>query len=206
MYYILKGMKISKVIFRYSWVYDQSWSEKKKGNAKTENYPSQRKVLNYIKKVEKIWKKDEKKILTELSRITGLKWKEDKIICYVIGKCIPFSDPLTIPVYDKYPDYFIDILTHELIHQLFIQNEDLKQLKKAWKYTGKKYKNESQKTKIHIPLHDIHSHIYLKFFNEKRLKRDIKWISFLPDYKKSWEIVQKEGYKNIIKEFKNRIK
>jgi cephalosporin-C deacetylase-like acetyl esterase len=46
----------------------------------------------------------------------------------------------------------------------------------------------------------------LKFFNEKRLKRDIEQISFLPDYKRAWEIVQNDGYKNIIREYTKRIK
>ncbi len=189
-------MKMPKIIFRYSWIYDQIW----KGNKK--KYPSQRKILDYIKEIEKLWKRYEKKILSELSKISHLKWKSKFIYCYIVGRCKPFSDPLTIPVY-KNKNYFIDVLTHELIHQLFIQN--LRQSKKAWAYIFKKYKKESHTTKIHIPLHAIHTHIYLKFYGEKRLNRDIKLISFLRDYKKSWEIVQREGYQNIIREFTKRI-
>ena len=165
---------------------------------------SPQKVLNYIKKIEKLWKKEEKKALQELSRITQLKWKSKSIDCFVVGRCRPFSYPLTMPVYDKYPDYFIDVLIHELIHNIFIQNE--KELEKAWRYIGKKYKKESIITKNHITLHAIHSHIYLKFYGKERLKRDIRLINYLPDYKKSWQIVQKEGYKNIIDEFTKRIK
>jgi hypothetical protein len=78
-------------------------------------------------------------------------------------------------------------------------------LRKAWKYIERKYKNESFKTRIHIPLHAIHTHIYLKFFGEERLRRDVEAISFLPDYKRSWEIVQKEGYKKIIQEFVKQV-
>lgn len=194
-------MATPKIIFRYSWIYDQIWKEAL-SEKKRKKYLSPRKVLNYIKKVEKLWRKEEKKVLQELTRITRLKWGVKSITCYVVGKCKPFSDPLTMLVYEKYPDYFIDVLTHELIHQLFIQNE--KKLEKSWYYIWRKYKEETDNTKIHIPLHAIHSHIYYKFFNEKRLKRDIKFISFLPDYKKSWQIVQKEGYKNIITEFVKR--
>ncbi len=109
-----------------------------------------------------------------------------------------------MPVYKKYSDYFIDVLIHELIHNLFIQN--FERTKKAWQYFHRKYKKEPETTRIHIPLHAIHSHIYLKFYSEKRLKRDIKLISRLPAYKKSWQIVQKEGYQNIIREFVKRIK
>jgi hypothetical protein len=192
-------MTIPKIIFRYSPIYDELWGEK----IKKKGYPSSRKILNYIKKVEKLWRKDEWKVLSELSKITKLEWKEKQIYCYVVGKCIPISDPLTLPVYEKYPDYFIDVLVHEIIHLIFTQNEE--KTKKAWDYIWRKYQRETKKTKIHIPLYAIHSHIYLKFYNERKLKRDIKLISHLRDYKRSWKIVQKEGYKKIIKEFRKRI-
>jgi len=197
-------MNYPKIIFKYSWIYDQTWKEVSSGKKK--NYASQRKILNYIKKVEKLWRKEEKKVLQELAKITHLEWKAKFITCYVVGRCKPFSDPLTIPVYEKYPDYFIDVLTHELIHNLFIQPGNYQKSKKAWQYFHQKYKKFSHNTRIHIPLHAIHSHIYYKFFNEQRLKRDIKFISFLPDYKKSWQTVQKEGYKNIINEFVKRMR
>jgi len=194
-----------KIIFDYSWIYDEIWKEvwilKKE---KIKEYPSTKKILNYIKKVEKLWKKEEKKILQELSKITHLEWKSKIINCYVVGKRRPFSSPLTMPIYEKHPDYFIDVLIHELIHNLFFPN--YKKMEKAWKYIERKYKTKSKITKIHIPLHAVHSHIYLKFYSEKRLKRDIEHISRFPEYKKSWDIVQKEGYKNIINEFVKRIK
>jgi len=198
-------MNYPKIIFKYSWIYDQIWKEILSGKER-KSYPLTRKVLNYIKKVEKLWRKEEKKVLQELIRITYLKWRVKSITCYVVGRCKPFSDPLTMPVYEKCPDYFIDVLIHELIHNLFIQLGNYQKAKKAWQYFHQKYKKASRNTRIHIPLHAIHSHIYHKFFNEKRLKRDVEFISFLPDYKKSWRIVQKDGYKNIINEFVKRVK
>jgi hypothetical protein len=192
-----------KIIFKYSWIYDQIWKEgllmKKK-----KSYPSPEKVLNYIKKIEKLWRKEEKKVFQELARVTHLRWKTKTIDCFVVGRCRPFSYPLTMPIYEKHPDYFIDVLTHELIHNIFIQNKE--KTEKAFQYFHKKYKKQSLTTRIHIPLHAIHSHIYYKFFNENRLKRDIKFIGFLRDYKKSWQIVEKEGYQNIISEFIKSIK
>lgn len=198
--------KYPKIIFRYSWIYDQIWQKGwlEKVRGKKEGYPPPGKILSYIKKVEKSWKKEEQKILRELAKVAHLTWKIEKIDCYVVGRCVPFSCPLTMPVYEKYPDYFIDVLIHELIHNLFIQNEEITE--KAFQYFHKKYKKQSLHTRIHIPLQAIHSHIYYRFFNENRLKRDIKFINFLPDYKKSWQIVQKEGYQNIINEFTKRIR
>ncbi len=145
-----------KIIFKYSWVYDMHWKGIYKG--KSEKYPTAKQIQNYIRKVEKLWRKDENKVLSELSKISGLKWKKKSICCYVVGNCTPFSDPLTLKIY-KSPGYFVDVLIHELIHQLLIQNEvgswD------AWKYVHEKYKSESFKTRMHIPLHAIHWHILL---------------------------------------------
>ena len=207
-------MTIPKIVFRYSWVYDQLWGERIQGKKKIKNYPSP-KILSYIKRVEKLWKKDEKKILSELSRITGLKWKENEIICYVVDECISFSDPLTMPIYKKHfggyilKDRFIDKLIHEMIHRLFTQEESFKndKSKKAFAYFRRKYKKENWNTVLHIIVQAIHTHIFLKFYNEERLKREIKIVSTFsnPVYKKSWQIVQKEGYQNIIREFRKRI-
>jgi hypothetical protein len=198
-------MSLPKVVFKYSRVYDQKWKERinlhpKKNTA----YPSEKRIQNYILRIEKLWRGKERKILTEMTRVTGLKWKSKTILCYVVGRCTPFSEPLTMPVYEN-RNYFIDVLTHELIHQLFTQPGNLRRAKKSWSYIDKKYRNQSRKTRIHILLHAIHSHIYFRIFNEKRLERDIELISHLPDYRKSWQIVQKEGYKNIIREFKRRV-
>jgi len=205
-----------KIIFKYSWIYDQLWGERIKDKKNDKKYPSSRKILNYIKNIEKLWKNDEKKVLVELSRITGLKWKEDKIICYVVGKFVSFSDPLTMPIYKGYSegyiskDRFIDKLIHEMIHRLFTQEKDFKNNKssKSFAYFRKKYKKENWNTILHIIVHAIHSRIFLKFYNKKRLKREIKISSSFPDmsYKRSWEIVKREGYENIIREFTKRIK
>jgi len=196
-------MLLPKIIFKYSWIYNEHWREVYNKN---KDYPSGKEINNYIKKVEKLWRKDEEKILKELSVISGLRWKEKSIVCYVVGKCIPFSDPLTIKVYKEYPlDYFIDVLTHELIHQLFTQSESIQKSKKAWSYFHRKYKNEKFNTIIHIPVHAMHSHIILKYFGEKRLKREIESLSHLSEYKKAWDVVKNEEYKNIIKEFNKRV-
>ena len=203
-----------KIIFKYSQIYDQLWGERMKDKKKNKGYPSSRKILNYIKNIEKLWKNDEKKVLIELSRIIGLKWKEDKIICYVVGKSIPFSDPLTTPIYKRHSigyiskDRFIDILIHELIHRLLVRDFDFyKKLEKACMYFGRKYKEKNWSTLLHIVIHAIHSHIFLKFYNKKRLKREIEITSCYPGSisKKSCEIVQKEGYQKIIEEFRKRV-
>jgi len=201
-------MVVPKVVFRYSPIYDEmckggEFKETRKGLGK---YPSQKEIKIYMKKVEKIWRKEETKVLKELSKITKLKWKTKYIKCYVVGRVIPFSDPLSMPIYRKRTDYFIDVLIHELIHVLFVQN--FKESDKAWKYIFRKYKEEAYTTKVHIPLHAFHTYIYFKFFKEENMRRDINICKKLKlkKYVRSWKIVEKEGYENIIKEFKKRLR
>lgn len=201
---------VPKIEFRYSWIYDQRYRNSpgikeflKKSNL--EKYPSETKVKNYVKRMEKEWKKCGKRILKELTVITGLKWNEEIIICYVVGIGRPFSDPLTMKLFKNKND-FIDTLIHELIHQLFIQKINRLKIRKYLKYRNRKYRNESIITRNHILLHSIHKKLYLKFFDKRRLNNDIKKCQNWEDYKSSWEIVEKTGADNMIRKFKEVVK
>lgn len=196
-------MPIPEIRFKYSWVYDDHWrafySEEKE-------WPSCKKLEGNIVRIEREWQKKGELVLKEMSKISGLKWREKNIDCYVVGKCMPFSFPLTIMAYKDHPiDYTVDVLTHELVHQLFCQGDNEKQSYKAWEYFYKRYKAEEFNTIIHIPVHAIHYHIFMKFFGEKRLKREMDSMNRFPDYKRAWDIVLEEGAENIIAEFKKRV-
>lgn len=70
---------IPKIIFRYSGSYNKSFRNsprlKKTLSELGVEYPSVKKIKKYIGKVEILWRKDEKVILKEMSKITKLKWK-----------------------------------------------------------------------------------------------------------------------------------
>lgn len=195
-------IKLPKVEFRYSWVYDDIFKELDK--PPKDKVLSYRTIQGYIKQVEALWRKHEKSILQELSKVTKLLWQEEEIPCYVVTWSRPFSDPLTVSPWEP-KDYFLDILTHELIHRLFIQKGNMKRTDKVWKYFLRRYKNEPFNTRIHIPLHAIHEHIFRTLFNEKRLVREYITAKRWKEYKRSWDIVRKEGYQNIMKQFVDRI-
>jgi len=194
-------IKTPKIEFVYSFIYDRMLNKNKK-------LASRPAIFKTIKDIEKLWKKEEKKILTEIVKVTSSKWKEDKIKCYIISNfpVPPFSDPLTMPL-PKKKDYihFIDTLVHELLHQKLIQED--KYFDYWDNFIEKKFKDELFNTKVHILVHAIHKHIYLKFYNKKRLQHDINYCKKIgKGYSKAWAIVNKHGYKNIIKEFKNNTK
>jgi hypothetical protein len=199
---------IPKIEFRYSSVYDRNYRESKSIQKylkkRNEEYPSREEVIKYMKKAEKLWRKSEKKILIEISRITKLKWKEKRIICYIIGVGRSFSEPLTVRTFGKLWDRFIDVLTHELIHNIFNENND--KYMKWYNYVFKKYSKELRATKTHIVLCAVHWKLLLKLFGEERLKKEIKRYKEDIDYKRAWEIVEKESPDVILNKFYKLIK
>lgn len=200
---------IPKIQFKWSWIYEQIYHSI---NVKSEEYDYetyQRYIDGYITKVKEIWENIGEKVLKVISKESGLTWKEEKIICYPIKRSVlfPISDPLTIPIefegkeiFKLSHERFIDMLVHELIHNIMIQNE-----KKTGKYFSKifdKYPREEFDTVIHIIVHAIHKKIILEVFDKKRLEKEIAANSFYPAYKRSWEIVNEKGEESIINEFK----
>ena len=204
---------IPKINFIYSDIYQEVYHLPK--NYKYNFKIDEKFVESYINFISKEWKKYGSKILKYIQKITNLKFKRKEIDCFVIkiSKYVPISHPLTIPIQGTdgqniltlTKEQFFDMLVHELIHNLFIDNE--KKTKKYFNYIiKKKYRRYSWNTSIHVPLHAIHKEIFLKFFDENRLKKEIYFASFFPEYKRAWEIVLEEGSKNIIKEFRKRVK
>ena len=199
-----KTTKAPTIIFRFASIYNQQWKnvydyKMKKGEVFPYKFPSNDQIKEYIEKIKPFWRKIEEKVLSEMAEVIGFGWDDVKITCYVVGGgTIPFSEPLTVPVYKQYPNYFIDMLTHELIHQLFNQATNEEKTKKIGKLMDERYPNKTASTKIHIPILAVHTHLYKKIIGEDRLKINIREFQNLPDYKAAWDTVQKESYEKII--------
>lgn len=168
-------------------------------------------VNAFVYKVNHRWKKFEKRILKYTEQLTGLKWKKESIPCYIIkiSTFLPISCPLTIPIqlqtgkstFTLSVGRFIDILVHELLHILFMQNNSCKDY---FTYLiNEKYKAESWNTAAHVPIHAIHKKILFKFFGKNRFLREIRDAAHYPDYKRSWEIVDETGEDSIIEELRS---
>jgi hypothetical protein len=197
-------MLTPRINFRYSYIYDKNMEEWTKPYRARYHYkyPSEKEVEQKLKSYERVWSPYSIKILSDMSKVYGLKWKEKVLECYIVGFVTPFSDPLTL--HSHYSSgMFVDRLTHELIHQMQGQNED--ETEPIFKWLYKKYPKETENTKNHIPVHAVHAQICLDLFDEARLKKIIKGIP-VPDYIRAWEIVQEEGHENLIKEFRKRIR
>lgn len=200
---------IPKINFKWSFIYQEEIHLPKSAEYKRE--VSEKYVKDFIRKVSSRWEKIGNNILKYMEEITNLKWKKSGIDCYVIevSQFGPISDPLTIPINLFYNsqisslsvDRFIDMMVHELIHNLFVQNED-KIMDDYFDYLIKKYKGVGWNAAIHVPVHAIHKEIFMKFFDEKRLEEEINACSYYPEYEKAWDIVIKEGSGEIIETMK----
>lgn len=182
-----------QITFRHSWLYDNALRRKR-----SFRMPPEEIFNKSTSRIRREWVKIGPRVLDEIAKITKLRWHKREIIVYLTAGVIPYSDPLTIPLMKSAND-MIDTLTHELIHHILSEPENWLKIKKNWSKLMKKYAREPLNTKIHIVVHAIHHHILERFFGIKRLKRQMNMVKD-PDYLRSWKIVAREGYENIIKE------
>ncbi len=153
----------------------------------------------------KAWKPFEKQILTSMTDLLDLSFRQNIIDVHIAPWFNAFSDPMVIGVI-KEPDQFVDILTHELLHRLLTDNTSIPHetmiLVEWQKLFGKEH---TFGTLVHIPVHAVHKAIYLDVLNApERLERDIAGIKKIKatDYINAWGYVDKHGYLEIIEKLR----
>jgi len=195
-----------QVEFKYSFIYEQQIHHPGEFDFNiVEN-----EVKNFISNLKSDWNRVEKDLIDYLQKITNLKFKSNKINCYVVhtSSYMPISDPLTIAInlktdngtFGLEKERYLDMMIHELIHNLFIENE--KETDRYFKelFSGK-YSN-NWNISIHVLVHAIHKKIFDKFFSKERLDEELEISNYYPDYKEAWDIVMKEGEDSIIENLK----
>jgi len=190
--------KIPKLIIDYSWPYDEVLHEAYRKRYTDKTY---QKGERYAKRLQKEWNKISNKVFKSISKVSGLKWKEEKIRAYVVKHIrSPISFPLTLRM-DAPMFYQIENIIHELVHNIMVQNN--------WPNFNhrffKKYKNYKFNTMIHIPVHAILKLVFLELFGEKKTAKLImSYERAPPEYTQAWKIVEKEGAMEIIKKLKKK--
>lgn len=181
-------MKLPKIIFRRSWLYDNALVREPNWKKPEEEF-----MKKHFQKIQDDWRPFETKILKAISSTTKLSWNEKEIVVYFTYGVIPYSDPLTIN-----PVSNIHTITHELIHRIISEPpENSKRINDNWNLLMDKYKSETQKCRTHIVIHAIHLAILKKHFDDKTIQKEMAQVKH-PDYVRSWEIVKRDGYKAII--------
>lgn len=187
--------------FAYSRVYEEILEQR--NLTARERTRRLRRVRAYTARLERLWRPIERKVLALMSDTAGIAWQEDHIVCYIVNRCVPFADPLTVPLQGRSPEQFIDTMCHELIHRL-LGSPDQRHIRIAWDWVFGRWSRESFTTQVHIPLYAIHALIYLRLFGEERLRRDMRSVAGIHNYRRAWDIVMAEGPELIVAEWKRR--
>jgi hypothetical protein len=150
-------------------------------------------VLEKVKIFKNNWSMYEDKFLIGLKEL-GLEFVRNRIDVLIISATDrDMSSPLIIRSrYDQ--KEFISVLCHELLHVLFADNKFVQ-----------KYEEESQTTRNHIYVFAVLKYLFVDVFNEPERLDTEKSKSSLEkniDYYKAWQIVEKDGYKNILHKLK----
>ncbi|HRH31334.1 MAG TPA: hypothetical protein PK950_01580 [Candidatus Paceibacterota bacterium] len=153
------------------------------------------------------WKKYEEKIFISMYEASGLSLKRNTIDVYLIRVAArTFANPIIISASISTMD-FVSLLIHEIIHRLI--NEGLGSNKKKLLDISKKlYPGETESTIIHITLYaiqfsvletfpDAADRMALEKTNAERFKNT--------DYSRAIEIVEKEGYSELLKKLKEEM-
>jgi len=192
------------VSFRYSPIYDDQCRAAFNLLPKHERpYPDAKTTTAFMHRLEKEWRKNEQDVFNAIQKYSGVTWTVREHVCYVVGSGIPFSDPLTMPVFAPQApiDYASDVLCHELIHRNLIEAAFSAKWKRSFAKLKRHYPKDTENTLVHVIVHAIHEQIFLSLFSEERLKRDKRIMSIHTDYHRAWEIVEKIGAKKIIETY-----
>lgn len=167
--------------------------------------PAQGDVLKKIENYKKEWLKYETRILKGICGVLNLEYKRNAIDVYIVsGNPRQLSAPIVIKSSFN-PGEFVDSLTHELIHTLFEDNGR----KIPISILNEMFPDETNTVRNHVVVHSVLKYIYLDILkDERRLEKNItnSGKHDTNDYFRAWEIVKKDGYLEIIKKFKGKIK
>ena len=138
---------------------------------------------------QKTWEKDGLLILKEISEITGLSFKRNYIPVYVVsGNPRAYSNPIVIKSRLTESE-FINELTHELVHCLFVDNKDSQFVRNA----DVLFDND------HIALFAVIESVLLGTIDEKI---DVENFPGNSKYSDAMSYVKKVGHYHIIEECK----
>jgi hypothetical protein len=188
---------IPKINIVYSGVYDGLFYEHERQDFTEE---SRKTGGKYAKKLQKSWDKIAKKVLPAMQGVSGLKWKKKELDAYVVRYSgYSFSMPLTL-LMKKDIRHANEVIAHELIHNLIVQNKD------RIRYKNKIIKKHKPvfKTETHVLLYAILKLTLERAFGKRAkgyLDYELLIFNRNKEYRKAWDIVMEEGAERVIDTF-----
>ncbi|MFA6428491.1 MAG: hypothetical protein WCW02_03005 [Candidatus Buchananbacteria bacterium] len=196
----MKKTKLPKIVFRYSWIYDDLRRRKAMPDFK---YPEIKEIKKFTWGFEKYWRLREKKVLLAISQIFDLSWAEAEILVYVVGGGLSYSDPLTVSLRGGH-QYFFNTIVHELIHRFLAVRTGDQEVSHVIKKWEKKYQTETITTKNHIIIYATLAKLHELLPELFGDKKERPGNSFSPEYVRAKEIAVELGYDNVLQQFKKQ--
>lgn len=188
-----------EITFTYSWIYDKNLCD-----LAGEERLEEEEVEAKKEEIAEEWEKWEEEVFKKLTEVTGLEWTEEEIKCYLISDHKPFSDPLTLSLYDRNTEDLLITVIHELIHRLFVlQGSNRERCEKAWEWIDSEFE-ENRNVRIYIALYAILIETLEEVFDPEIIEKE-KVVPPLEDYERAWEIVQERGQEKVLEEFRSRV-
>ncbi len=166
-------------------------------------YNTSEMIEEQVAKYQKTWR-DREHVLSFMQEILELGFYQSTINAYVVGS---MRGGISVPIVigsGHEPDYFADLLTHEIAHNLISDN---KQNISTSSILLKLFPDETLVCRNHIVLHALMKKIFLEFLNApERLQITKERDKKAPDYTRAWEIAEALGEDVIISQFKDLYK
>ncbi len=141
------------------------------------------------------WAMHEDAVLQGIADVSGLQYLRSHHDVYIVsGTPRDMSDPIIIK--SRYePDEFVYTLVHELLHRILVLNK-----------VSNKYSTETQTVRDHIHVFAILTYVYLDILHaQERFAISRKQAIVGGEYERTWQIVEQEGYMNLIERLKNSL-
>lgn len=192
-------MQLPEIRIEYAWLIDPVYraaffADREK---RRKRYPSPAAIRHRIHAYRRAWKVHETSILEGICRATSVGFAEKTITVHIVGRA-PRSVSYPLVTHARHsPDAFLDTLTHELIHHILVENtRGVSFLPAAAPLT----RGEPPIVKTHVLVHAIHQYIYLDVLKDPaRLRRDVQWSQKNPPYREAWAIIDRHGYRAILR-------
>jgi hypothetical protein len=191
--------RLPRIEFRYSWVYDHE----NKLRYTDPLYPSGDNIRDYIEEVSQNWKSRQRTILNSITRTSGLPWQEDLILCYLVGRGLPLSDPLTMPLYEGQPETFLEKMTYQLVERMVMHPRNLKSQSGFWEAMFRSMSEDGVKVSYMVPVNAIFRELQSRYFQTQDPSKSL--LTKNMDFRRSWEIVDSLGHSTIIERFRRGV-
>ncbi len=182
-----------RIEFRYSWPYDQE----NRLRFTDPLYPHGDTIREFIPQAAAVWKGSERRLISAISKVSGLPWLEQEIVCYLVGRGIPISDPLIMPVYENQPGIFIERMLYCLVERLIMHPANLRSKHAFWEHMFRSLSSEGIKVARMVPVNSVYREIREKYYGQDKPAEE-SLISTNPDYRRAWEIVSSMGHAEVI--------